>query len=59
MKLHWDGWIISGPCADLRGGHNAMDVSVKGRNSATAQLATAILADIRSPGKSALVESII
>lgn len=36
-----------------------MDVSVKGRNGATAQLATVILADIRSPGKSATIESII
>lgn len=59
IKLHWEGWIISGPCAHLSGGHTAMDISVKGRNGATAQLATVILADIRSPGKAAMTESII
>ena len=59
IKLHWEPWIISGPCANLRGGHTAMGISVKGRNGATAQLATVILADIRSPGKSAMIESVI
>lgn len=50
---------VQGLLAHPRGGHAASDISVRGRNGATAQLLTVILAAIRSPGKSAMIESII